>query len=209
MKELKKLSASWPRTAVSDIAWSTRDPFQVLISTLISARTKDSVTNAASRRLFALAKNPRDMSLLSAAQIEQAIYPAAFYRNKARQISALCRTLLDKFAEKVPDHMEGLLELQGVGRKTANLVLNLGFRKHGICVDTHVHRISNRWGIIKTRTPQESEFALYKILPKRYWIDYNDKVVEFGQNLCRPISPFCSRCPLDLLCPKKGVTTRR
>ena len=149
------------------------------------------------------------MLALSERRIARAIYPVSFYRTKARRIREVCRVLLTRFAGRVPDSLEALLSLDGVGRKTANLVVTVGYRKPGICVDTHVHRISNRWGYVKTKTPGQTEVALRRKLPKRHWIYYNDLLVPFGQHLCRPISPFCSRCPLERWCARIGVTIHR
>jgi endonuclease-3 len=141
--------------------------------------------------------------------IERLIYPVGFYRTKARVLLGLCRDLLDRFGGRVPDTIDELLTLKGVGRKTANLVVTIGFAKPGICVDTHVHRISNRLGYVRTRTPEETEMALRAKLPRRYWIGYNDLLVSFGQNVCTPLSPRCSTCPVNDLCRKVGVTSRR
>jgi len=141
--------------------------------------------------------------------IERAIYPVGFYRTKARVILGLCRDLLDRFGGRVPDDIDALLTLKGVGRKTANLVVTIGYDKPGICVDTHVHRISNRWGYVKTKHPEETEMALRRALPRRHWQIYNDLLVTFGQNLCHPTSPWCSRCPLDRFCPRLGVVHSR
>jgi endonuclease-3 len=149
------------------------------------------------------------MLRLPAARIARTIYPAGFYRTKAKTIRALCRTLLEKHGGKVPGDLESLLTLKGVGRKTANLVLTIGFGKPGICVDTHVHRISNRLGIVRTKSPEQTEFALRKVLPGRHWILYNDLLVTFGQNVCKPISPLCSTCPVNPLCPRIGVGKHR
>jgi endonuclease-3 len=149
------------------------------------------------------------MLKLSPAKIEKTIYPVGFYRTKARNILTVCRVLIDEHGGKVPDDMDELLKLPGVGRKTANLVVTVGYAKPGICVDTHVHRISNRWGYIKTTTPEKTEFALRAKLPDRYWIEYNNLLVNFGQHLCRPISPLCTKCPIKKYCPQIGVTLRR
>lgn len=184
-------------------------PFKVLISTVLSLRTKDTVTEKASHRLFKLAETPAAMLKLPVETIETTIYPVGFYRTKARNVLAICRILIDEHAGQVPDDLDALLKLPGVGRKTANLVVTVGYNKPGICVDTHVHRISNRWGIVKTKTPDETEMALRRILPSRYWIGFNDALVAYGQNLCVPISPFCSRCRIRPLCPRLGVTSSR
>ncbi|MFA5027605.1 MAG: endonuclease III [Candidatus Methylomirabilota bacterium] len=196
-------------TAVGAVAQDSRDPFQVLISCLISLRTKDQVTAEASARLFRLGRTPQAVADLPEQAIAEAIYPAGFYRTKARTIKEICRTLLARHGGQVPDDLEALLSLKGVGRKTANLVVTIGFGKPGICVDTHVHRISNRLGIVKTRTPDESEQALRRVLPRRFWIPYNDLLVSFGQNICKPISPLCSACPAAHLCLRIGVGTHR
>jgi endonuclease-3 len=180
-----------------------------LISCILSQQTKDHVTEVASARLYRLADRPETILALSERRIARAIYPVSFFRTKARTIPEVCRTLLTRFAGRVPDSLEELLSLKGVGRKTANLVVTVGFQKPGICVDTHVHRISNRWGYVTTKTPEQTEMALRAKLPKRHWIYYNDLLVPFGQHLCRPISPFCSRCPVAGWCARIGVTIHR
>ncbi len=186
---------------------SRRDPFRVLISTLLSAQTKDAVTHAASTRLFAVASTPAALVKLSEARIEKLIYPVSFYRNKAVHVRACCRRLLDEYGGVVPDTMEGLLTLPGVGRKTANLVLILSHAsRDNICVDTHVHRIANRLGWVKTRTPEDTEHALYRVVPKRYWADVNLRLVTWGQNVCKPVYPRCGACVIADVCPKIGVT---
>lgn len=186
-----------------------RDPFRVLIACLLSLRTKDETTGPAAERLFALADTPAVMLRLSASRIERAIFPVGFYRTKARVILGVCRDLLEHFGSRVPDTIDELLTLKGVGRKTANLVVTVGFGKPGICVDIHVHRISNRLGYVRTRAPEETEVALRARLPRRYWIGYNDLLVSFGQNVCAPVSPKCSICPVRGLCPRVGVTRSR
>lgn len=207
---LKREIRRWQEPVVGVVAKeSNRDPFLILISTLISLRTKDKTTREAGDRLFALARTPTTMLQLPLKKIEQAIYPAGFYRTKAKSIHEICRRLLDQHDGKVPDSIDELVSLPGVGRKTANLVVTIGFGKPGICVDIHVHRISNRWGYIKTKTPEESENALRRKLPKRYWITYNDLLVPYGQNLCLPVSPLCSTCKLTDLCDQVGVTRSR
>ncbi len=200
----------WQEPVVGVIAKeSRRDPFLILISCLLSLRTKDKTTHEASDRLFALARTPAAMLKLSLKTIERAIYPVGFYRTKAASIHRICRLLLTTYEGRVPDSIDELLTLPGVGRKTANLVITVGYGKPGICVDTHVHRISNRWGYIKTKTPEESEQALRRLLPQRYWISYNDLLVPYGQNLCLPISPLCSQCKLKSYCDRVGVTKHR
>lgn len=206
---IKKEVARYPVPVVGVIAEDTHDPFCVLVSCLISLRTRDATTAAASARLFRLAQTPQAMAALSVTQIEKAIYPAAFYRNKAKNLQRLCLRLLDHHGGVVPQSLETLLTLPGVGRKTANLVVTVAWHRPGICVDTHVHRIGNRLGWIKTKTADDSEQALRQFLPKRHWITLNDRLVPFGQFVCRPISPFCSRCPIAAFCEQIGVTTRR
>ena len=185
------------------------DPFETLISCLLSLRTKDATTEAASARLFALARTPQAMLRLTPRKIERAIFPVGFYRTKARTILEISRTLVERHAGEVPADLESLLALKGVGRKTANLVITLAFRRYGICVDTHVHRISNRWGYVRTKTPDQTELALRSRLPRRHWRVYNDLLVAFGQNLCHPTSPWCSRCPVAVRCARVGVTRSR
>jgi len=209
IKILKEDVKKWDIPVVSIVAERTRDPFKVLISCILSLRTKDGTTAQASQRLFSLADNPAEMSELSVKEIERVIYPVGFYRTKARNIKEICHTLINDYDSKVPDEIDELLKLKGVGRKTANLVVTIGYDKDGICVDTHVHRISNRWKYIKTKTPEESEMALRKKLPKRYWKIYNDLLVTFGQNLCKPISPLCSQCNLTKFCNRIGVKKSR
>jgi endonuclease III len=209
VRTLTRTSRRWNPTAVGIVAQESRDPFQVLVSCLISLRTKDEVTGEASARLFRLARTPRTMVDLPASTIARTIYPAGFYRTKARTIREICRTLIGRHGGQVPATMEELLALKGVGRKTANLVLTIGFGKPGICVDTHVHRISNRLGIVETKTPEQTEFTLRQVLPRQHWIPYNDLLVTFGQNLCKPISPLCSACPVHDDCPQLGVGVHR
>jgi len=191
------------------MAETYQNPFRVLISCILSLRTQDATTAKASHRLFALADSPETMVKLTAKKIEKLIYPVGFYRTKARNILEICQTLIDRYAGQVPDSIDELLKFRGVGRKTANLVVTLGYRKAGICVDTHVHRISNRWGYVKTATPEKTEFALRDKLPKKYWIEFNDLLVSFGQHLCRPISPVCSQCPIAKYCSRVGVSLKR
>ncbi len=186
-----------------------KDPYKVLISTVLSLRTKDEVTHKASERLYKKASTPWEMVKLSPNEIEKLIYPVGFYKRKAKNIIEISKILIEKYDGKVPDDIDELLKLPGVGRKTANLVVTLGYGKLGICVDTHVHRVSNRLGIVKTKTPEETEFALRKILPKKYWIEYNDLLVTWGQNICTPISPKCSMCKISSYCNKIGVTKHR
>jgi endonuclease-3 len=209
IRTLTRHAPSWRTTALAVVAAERDDPFRVLIACLLSLRTKDETTGPASARLFALADTPHAMLRLTPRQIERAIFPVGFYRTKARVIIGVCRDLIDRFGGQVPDEIDALLTLKGVGRKTANLVVTQGFKKPGICVDVHVHRISNRWGYVKTRNPEETEMALRGRLPRRYWIGYNDLLVAFGQNVCQPLSPKCSECPVSRGCPRLGVTHSR
>ncbi len=207
---LKREIRRWQEPVVGVVAKaSRRDPFPILLSTVLSLRTKDQTTAEAAVRLFRLATTPDAMLAVPRRTIERAIYPVGFYRTKARHIHDICRALLRRFGGRVPDTIEELLTLKGVGRKTANLVVTLGFRKPGICVDVHVHRISNRWGYIRTKTPEQSEQVLRRKLPRRYWMIYNDLLVPFGQNLCTPVSPRCSQCKLARYCERVGVTKSR
>jgi len=209
IRTLKAGAPGWSQTAIAKVEVEDHDPFRILIACLLSLRTKDETTGPAAGRLFRLAATPEALLRLTPKQIERAIFPVGFYRTKARVILGVCRDLMDRFGGAVPDDLEALLTLKGVGRKTANLVVTRGFRKPGICVDTHVHRIANRWGYVRTRSPEETEQALRARLPRRYWIEFNDLLVSFGQTVCRPISPYCSRCPIERLCPKVGVTRAR
>jgi endonuclease-3 len=183
----------------------SRDPYRVLISCLLSLRTKDEVTAAASKRLFARASTPEAVVQLTKEEIEALIYPVGFYHRKAEQIREISRVLIDEYDSNVPDTLDELLKLKGVGRKTANIVITMGFHKHGIAVDTHVHRISNRLGLVKTKTPEQTEFALRDTLPKKHWIVFNNLLVMHGQKTCTPISPRCSICPISEYCDRVGV----
>jgi endonuclease-3 len=203
---LRKEILQWPLPAIGHYV---ETPFTTLISCILSLRTQDKTTNAASERLFAIAGTPQKMLATPVDVIQKAIYPVSFYRVKARTIHKISEQLLGRFGGDVPDSLEELLELPGVGRKTANIVVTLGFRKAGIAVDTHVHRISNRLGYVRTKTPDDTEMALRRKLPRRYWIIYNDLLVAYGQNLCKPISPFCSKCKIAVYCKRVGVKTRR
>ncbi|HHO75234.1 MAG TPA: endonuclease III [Deltaproteobacteria bacterium] len=193
---------------VSRVAFDN-DPFKVLISTMLSLRTKDSTTEDAFDRLFKVASSPEELARTPESVIEKEIFPVGFYKTKAISIRETSRIIHANHAGRVPDTMEELLTLPGVGRKTANLVLILGFDKMGICVDTHVHRITNRWGYVSTKTPDETEMRLRDILPQRYWKRINDCLVPYGQNLCAPISPFCSRCKLVDFCDRVNVKKSR
>ncbi|MBI5398626.1 endonuclease III [Candidatus Woesearchaeota archaeon] len=194
---------------VTMIALTKGDPFKVLISCLLSLRTKDEVTAHAVQRLFSVADSPQEISRLSKKRIEKLIYPVGFYKTKAGNMRRICKELCDNYECRVPDEIDELLKFKGVGRKTANLVVALGYGKEGICVDTHVHRISNRLGYIKTKNPEATEFALRAKLPKKHWKHYNDYLVSFGQHTCVPVSPWCSRCPIRKFCPRMGVAKSR
>ncbi len=210
LRILQREIQRWKVPAVGIVAQQAVDrPFETLVSTILSLRTKDAVTEQASRRLLARAGTPEAMTALTAREIEKLIYPVGFYHTKARNLIETCRVLLRDHEGKVPRDLVELLKLPGVGRKTANLVLTVGYDEYGICVDTHVHRISNRWGYVKTKTPEKTEFALRRRLPKKHWKSYNDILVTFGQNLCVPISPWCSRCPVARYCPRIGVVRHR
>lgn len=195
--------------SVSIIAEREHDPFRVLIATLISLRTKDEVTLAASQRLFALAGDPHTMACLSEQAIQEAIYPAGFYKTKAKNIRLISLRLIEQYEGKVPDTQHELLALPGVGIKTANLTLNLGYQIDAICVDCHVHQIANRLGWVHTKTPEQTELALQEVMPRRFWIPLNELLVRYGQLICTPVSPFCSKCPQAQRCPKIGVSRSR
>ena len=209
IKLIKTQMKDLPDPSVTLVGKRWKSPFLVLISCILSLRTKDETTLPASERLFALADNPEKMLHLNTRVIEKTIYPVGFYKTKARRILGICRDILEKFQGQVPSDIDILMTMKGVGRKTANLVLTEGFHLPAICVDTHVHRISNRLGYVKTKTPEQTEMALRKNLPHPYWGQYNALLVTWGQNICRPISPFCSRCDINKYCAKVGVTTRR
>jgi len=231
---LRREIRQWDDPIVTKLARKKRDPFKVLIATILSLRTKDTCTAEAAARLFALADTPEGLLRIPAGTIAKTIYPVGFYNTKARNIHSVCRDLLERFGgrardtrapdtrapdtrapdtrapdARVPDTIEELLTLQGVGRKTANLVLSQGYGIPAICVDTHVHRITNRWGYVSTKNPEETEMRLREILPKRYWIILNDLLVTYGQNLCAPVSPWCSRCKLRSFCARIGVARSR
>ncbi len=209
LKCLKQAVKEFPDPSVTLVGKKWQSPYLVLISCLLSLRTKDATTLPASERLFALAQTPQAMIKLSVRQIEKAVYPVGFYHTKARRILDISRVLIDQFRGQVPDTLEDLLSLKGVGRKTANLVLVEGFGKPGICVDTHVHRISNRLGYVVTRTPEATEAALRAKLPASCWKDINWILVLWGQNICAPVSPKCSVCAVTQWCRKIGVGVHR
>jgi endonuclease-3 len=206
---IEKEVAKWELPIVSSMAEEHSGPFPILISTILSLRTKDEVTAKAAERLLALARTPEEMIKLSEGKIIKAIYPVGFYRTKTKTIIHISKELIDRFQSRVPDTIEQLLTLKGVGRKTANLVVALGYNKEGLCVDTHVHRISNRLGYVKTKTPEETEYALRKKLPSVYWLRYNTLLVAFGRHVCVPISPFCSRCTVFAYCDRVNVVRSR
>ncbi len=193
----------------TEIARRNRSPFELLIGTLLSLRTKDEVTREASKKLFQRADTPKKILAVSESEIADLIYPVGFYKTKAHRIRQVSKDILERYDGKVPDELDELLKLKGVGRKTANLVLTLGFGKEGVCVDTHVHRISNRLGYVKTRTPEQTEMALRDKLPRKYWMEFNDLLVTWGQNVCRPVSPFCSSCAIHPECQQVGVVRHR
>jgi endonuclease III len=210
LRIVKREIRQWEEPVLGVVAReSNRDPFRILISCLLSLRTKDKTTNEASVRLYALAHQPATMLGLPLRKIERAIYPVGFYRTKAKSIHAICRRLLDVYGGTVPESIDELVTLSGVGRKTANLVVTVAYGKPGICVDIHVHRISNRWGYVRTKTPEETEQALRRKLPVQHWITFNDLLVPYGQHLCQPVSPFCSQCKLTEYCDRVGVTRSR
>ncbi len=190
------------------ISAQTKDPFKILVATILSARTKDETTAEASTRLFKKADDPESLSRLSEKEISDLIYPVGFYKSKAGYLKKLPEAM-KAFGGKVPDDIDDLVTLPGVGRKTANLVVSTGFGKPGICVDTHVHRIMNIWGYVKTKTPLETEMVLRKKLPKEYWLLVNRVLVAYGQGTCRPVSPHCYRCVIEEFCPQKGVKPRK
>lgn len=200
MKELKETVKSFDLPSVSFLKVHGATPFLILVSTIISLRTKDEVTLKAAKKLFEIARTPEEIISLGSDKIEQIIYPAGFYKTKAKTIVDISKDIITKFKGKVPDEIEELLKLKGVGRKTANLVLSVGYNKNAICVDTHVHRISNRLGYVKTKNADETEFALRDKLPTKYWIKYNDYLVAFGQNVCKPINPLCEICQFKKIC---------
>jgi len=208
MRRLAKAIDGLDEPAVEKISRDQKeDAFQVLIATMLSAQTRDAVTAAASERLFKVARTPRTMARLTTERIQRLIYPVSFYRNKAVHVKAACEQILSRFRGRVPDTMEELLTLPGVGRKTANLVLILAHRsEENICVDTHVHRIANRLGWVRTRTPEQTEHALYRAARRRWWPIINLYLVTWGQNVCRPVYPLCPQCVLADVCPKVGVT---
>ena len=208
LRRLGRAIRGMEELAVEKISEDSReDAFQVLIATMLSAQTKDAVTHAASTRLFRVARTPRTLAALSVDRIRRLIYPVSFYRTKARHVKATCRQLIERFGGRVPSRMDDLLTLPGVGRKTANLVLILSHgSRDNICVDTHVHRIANRLGWVTTRTPDQTEQALYSAVARRWWAEVNLYLVTWGQNVCKPVYPRCQACVVANVCPKVGVT---
>lgn len=207
---LQKAAKHWIQPAVGALAGTKKNrAFRVLVSTVISLRTKDSVTDAASRRLFEQAQTARELLKLTPLEIEKLIYPAGFYRTKAKALRAMSQQLVDEHGGQVPNDLENLLRLPGVGRKTANLVLTEGFGLPGICVDVHVHRITHRLGLLTSKNPDQTEMILREILPQDLWRPINEVLVAFGQNICQPVSPKCSECPIRVFCPRLGVVHSR
>ena len=204
-RQVKGLHLPW----LENMASRKRDPFLILVSCLLSLRTQDRTTGEASERLYRLASTPEEMAKLPVREIERAIYPVGFYRVKAKRIKAISKEISERYHSRVPDEIDRLLTLKGVGRKTANLVVTLGYDKPGICVDTHVHRITNRWGYVRTGTPEKTEFALREKLPPEYWKEINGLLVAFGQNVCKPLSPLCSQCDFNSFCAKINVVNHR
>ncbi len=209
IRTLTRAVSYWRTPVLNRVSGTPPNPFKVLISCILSLRTKDATTQGAVQRLFELAETPTGVLRLNPKRIEKTIYPVGFYRRKVRTILGISRELVTKYGSRVPDDIEELLKLKGVGRKTANLVVTLAYGKPGICVDTHVHRITNRWGYVRTSTPDETEVSLREKLPSEYWIQFNDLLVTFGQNLCHPVSPRCSECPITELCSRVGVVRFR
>lgn len=203
---VKKECSQWPRPSVTVVSEQLQTPFTVLVSCIISLRTRDAVTTSASARLFEKAATAQAVAALSVDEIAELIYPAGFYRVKAGQLQEISRRLLQEYDGVVPDTIEELTKFKGVGRKTANLVVTLGYGKPGICVDIHVHRITNRWGYVQSKNPDATEMILRRKLPPEYWILINDLLVSYGQNRCFPTTPACSLCPLTMFCSRVGVT---
>lgn len=209
MSILREAMPRYQQPLVDAMGAAEQTPFRILIATILSLRTKDTLTAVVAPRLFAAADTPTAMLELSEEQIATLIYPVGFYRNKARSIHQICTLLLERHGGAVPADLDALLALPGVGRKTANLVLTVGFGLPGICVDIHVHRICNRWGYVQTKTPEATEFALRETLPPEYWIAINGLLVTLGQNICHPTSPRCSICPVAEYCARIGVQRSR
>lgn len=206
---LKAEARKWREPTVTEFARIKADPFKVLVSTILSLRTKDAVTEAATKKLWQIARTPKKLAALDQKAVERAIYPAGFYHTKARVLRELSVALLERFDGRVPDNIDTLMTLKGVGRKTANLVVLKAYGVPAICVDTHVHRITNRWAYVNTRNPEETEKALRHKLPLRYWPVINDLLVTYGQHVCLPVSPLCTQCKIRPFCPQRGVARFR
>tara|TARA_Y100000310_G_C20701911_1_gene830793 strand:- start:6246 stop:6902 length:657 start_codon:yes stop_codon:yes gene_type:complete len=209
MNVLREEVKQWDVPIITLIAQHDKDPFRVLIATVLSLRTKDQVTAKAAEKLFAKADTAKEMFKLTEEEIQSLIYPVGFYKVKAKNIILICQQLLEEYGGKVPDEIDELLKFPNVGRKTANLVVSEGYGKPAVCVDVHVNRISYRFGYVKTKTPFETEMALREKLPKKYWNEYNYILVAFGQHLCTPISPWCSKCPVAQYCERVDVDKSR
>jgi endonuclease III len=209
MAALQEHMPQFAQPIVDEMGAAQQSPYRILVATILSLRTRDTLTAVVAPRLFAVADTPATMLELSEERIAELIYPVGFYRNKARSIRQVSRILLDQYAGRVPADLEALLALPGVGRKTANLVLTMGFGLPGICVDIHVHRISNRWGYVNTKTPDATEMVLREKLPAEYWLPINGLLVTLGQNICHPTSPRCSVCPVAEWCEQIGVNRSR
>jgi len=207
-KQVKTLDVPWLEFMVN-LSGQARDPFKVLISCILSLRTQDKITGEASGRLYQIAPDAKKLAGLSVEKIEKVIYPVGFYKVKAERIKNIASLIVKQYKSKVPDEIDELLKFKGVGRKTANLVVTHGYKKPGICVDTHVHRITNRWGYVETGTPDKTEFALRSKLPQKYWLEINGLLVSFGQGICKPISPICSKCRIERYCDKVGIEKYR
>ncbi len=208
LRKLKDESLKWPTPVAVEIACSGK-PFRVLASCILSLRTRDETMGPAAKRLFLLADTPQELLKVPIEKIEEAIYPVAFYRNKAKSLRAMCEVIEEKFSGSVPSTIKDLLQLKGVGRKTANLTMILGYDKMGICVDAHVHRICNRWGYVETKEADETEIALREKLPRHFWKEINAILVAFGKNVCKPVSPTCSLCPVESYCEKVNLKRSR
>ncbi len=209
IKKVKKSIKKYEEPVLEKFNKKLNSPYWVLISCLLSLRTKDEITEKVIKNLYKIAKTPEQILKLPLAKLKKIIFKTGFYNNKAKTIKNVTKKILNDFKGKVPDTLDDLLSLPGVGRKTANLVLTVAYNKMGICVDTHVHKIFNRWGYVKTNTPDETEMKLREKLPEKYWKKINNFLVLFGQNICVPVSPFCSLCPVNLKCPKIGVKRHR
>jgi endonuclease-3 len=209
LRLVKKSIQQWAVPVMARLAENGSDPFKILVACILSLRTRDQTTAEASGRLFALVADPFSMANIDLIKLEKAIFPVGFYRTKAKQILKLSKQICEEFHGKVPDTIEALLRLPGVGRKTANLVRTVGYKKPGICVDIHVHRICNRLGYVTTKSPDDTESVLRKKLSQKHWITFNNLLVPFGQNQCTPISPRCSSCPIEDFCQRVGVLTAR